>query len=99
MKHKQKVTLVSVKNNGDEELFGFEMKIKDGSIKFVKARGWDRERIDQSTVMLQTTDKPIKPSKSLIILLVVDNRTSSFEWSALDIGSNTLAKGNVTPKS
>ena len=32
-KHKKKVTLVAVKNNGDEEIFGFQMKINDGKIR------------------------------------------------------------------
>ena len=39
MKHKKKVSLVAVKNNSDEEIFGVQMKIDDGKIRFVKARG------------------------------------------------------------
>ena len=99
MKHKKKVTLVAVKNNGGEEVFGVQMKIDDGKIRFVKARGWDRDRIDQDTVLVQTIDKPIKPGKSLICILIVDNRNSSFEWIALDSSDNIITKGNVMPKS
>ena len=99
MKHKKKTSLVAVKNNGDEEIFGVQMKINDGKIRFVKARGWDRDRIDQSTVIVQTSDRPIKPEKSLIILMVVDNKASSFEWTVLDTAGNMMAKGDVMPKS
>ncbi|MFQ5941800.1 MAG: sialidase family protein, partial [Nitrososphaerales archaeon] len=74
MKHKKKVSLVAVKNNSDEEVFGVQMKIDDGNIRFVKARGWDRDRIDQQTVVVQTDDRPIKPGQSLIILMIVDNK-------------------------
>ncbi|MEE8132215.1 MAG: hypothetical protein V3T40_01405, partial [Nitrososphaerales archaeon] len=99
MKHKKKVTLVSVKNNGDEEIFGVQMKIEDGKIRYVKARGWDRDRIDQSTVLVLTSDRPIMPGKSLICLLIVDNRTSSFEWTVLDNADNIMTTGDVTPRS
>ncbi|MFQ5969316.1 MAG: hypothetical protein ACE5J2_02320 [Nitrososphaerales archaeon] len=99
MKHKKKVSLVAVKNNGDEGIFGIQMKMDDGKIRFVKARGWDRDRIDQSTVIVQTEDKPIKPGKSLIMIMIVDNRTSSYEWTALDSVGNLMAKGDVTPRS
>ena len=99
MKHKKKLTLVSVKNNGDEEIFGIQLKIDDGKIRYVKARGWDRDRIDQNTVLVQTTDRPIKPGKSLICLLIVDNKTSSFEWKVLDNANNLMTTGDVTPRS
>ena len=98
MKHKQKLTLVSVKNNGDEEIFGFQMKIDDGKIRYVKARGWDRDKIDQSTIVVYTSDKPIKPGKSLIFLMVVDNKASSFEWVVLDTTGNMMVKGDVRPR-
>jgi len=98
MKHKQKLTLVSVKNNGDEEIFGFQMKIDDGKIRYVKARGWDRDKIDQSTIVVYTSDKPIKPGKSLIFLMVVDNKASSFEWAVLDTTGNMMVKGDVRPR-
>ncbi len=39
MKHKKEVTLIAVKNNSDEEIFGVQIKIDDGKIRFVKARG------------------------------------------------------------
>ena len=40
-----------------------------------------------------------QPSKSLICLLVVDNKTSSFEWTVFDTVDNMMTKGAVTPKS
>ncbi|MFQ5941419.1 MAG: S8 family serine peptidase, partial [Nitrososphaerales archaeon] len=97
MKHKKKVSLIAVKNNGDKEVFGVQMKIDDGKIRFVKVRGWDRDRIDQSTVFVQTNDRAIKPGKSLIMLLIVDNKDSSYEWRAFDQGG-LMAFGDVSPR-
>ncbi|MFQ5969190.1 MAG: hypothetical protein ACE5J2_01660 [Nitrososphaerales archaeon] len=94
MKHKKKVTLVAVKNNADEEVFGVQIRIDDGKISFVKARGWDRDRIDQSTVSVQTSDRSIKPGRSLIILMIVDNRSASFEWIAFDKDNRMISSGN-----
>ena len=99
MKHKKKVSLVSVKNNGDVEIFGVQIKTDDGKIRYVTTRGWDRDRIDQNGVMVYTSDKPIKPGKVLIIIMIVDNRTSSLEWSVLDIIGNMIGKGDVRPRS
>lgn len=98
MKHKKKVTLVSVKNNGDEEIFAVQMKIKDGKITFVKVRGWDRDRVDQSTVIV-LSNKPLRPGQSLILMLVVDNKGSGMEWTAFDASRNMVSKGDVMPKS
>lgn len=95
MKHKKKVTLAAVKNNGDEEIFGVQMKIDDGKITFADAKGWERSRIDQSSVIVKTGDRPIMPGKSLIMILRVDNRTSSFEWTVFDAAGNIMAKGDV----
>ena len=98
MKHKKKVTLVSVKNNGDEEISGVQMKIDDGKITFVKARGWDRDRIDQSTVIVQTNDRALKPKGMLIMILIVDNKDSTFEWSVFDLNERLIGSGDVSPK-
>jgi peptide/nickel transport system substrate-binding protein len=96
MKHKKKVTLVAVKNNDQEPVFSIQIKITDGSIKFVKARGWDRDRIDQSTIAVHTDDKPINTGKSLIVILIVDNRVAPYEWSAFDKNSVQIATGSLT---
>jgi hypothetical protein len=93
VKQKKKVTLISVKNNDELPLFGVKLKMEDGSIKFVKARGWDRDRIDQSTVMVGTDNRPITAGTSMIIILITDNQTISLEWSALSKAGNEIAKG------
>jgi hypothetical protein len=98
VKTKKKVTLVSVKNNGDEEIFGIKIKTDEGQIKFVKARGWERDRIDKSTVVVQTDDKPVRPRQSLILMLVADS-TQSFEWSVLDVYGRVIANGIALPRS
>lgn len=95
MKHKKKVTLIAVKNNDEEPVFGVQIKITDGNIKFVKARGWDRDRVDQSTVIVQTTDRPINTGKSLIVILIVGNKDASFEWGAFDKNGSKIAKGDI----
>ncbi len=98
VKQKKKVTLISVKNNDELPLFGVKLKMEDGSIKFVKAGGWDRDRIDQSTVMLDTDDRPITTGTSMIIMLISDNQTVSLEWSALSKAGNEIAKGIASIK-
>ena len=99
MKHKKKVTLFAVKNNEEEPVFGVEIKIIDGNIKFVKARGWDRDRVDQSTVIVQTTDRPINTGKSLIGILIVDNKDVPYKWSAFDKNGSKIANGNIMASS
>ena len=98
MKHKKNVTLISVKNNDELPLFGVKLEIEDGSIKFVKARGWERDRIDQSTVVISTDDRPITNGKSMIIILISDNQNASLEWSVLSKAGNEIVKGVASPK-
>ncbi|MEM2760950.1 MAG: hypothetical protein QXW73_09215, partial [Nitrososphaerales archaeon] len=93
IKHTKKITLVALKNNDKDAINGFQIKINDGTIRYVKAREWDRSKIDQSTVLVQTLDRPLGTGKSMIVLLIVDNKQSSFEWSVLDKDSNKLATG------
>jgi phosphate ABC transporter phosphate-binding protein len=90
MKHTKKVTLVAIKNNSDEPVYGVKISFEDG-IKFVKARDWDRGRIDQDTVMVTTDEKPLEPGRTLITLLIVNNKEAGFGWSALDEGGKVLA--------
>ncbi len=83
-KHNKKITLVSVRNNYETPIYGLELKSADGSIKFVKARGWDREKIDASTVLIQTDDIPLTKNEDMIVLLILDNKDSELEWRAFD---------------
>jgi hypothetical protein len=98
IKSKKKVTLVAVKNSGDEQIYRVQIGMEDGSIRFAKARGWDRDRIDQSTVILQTVDNPLKTGQSLICVLIVNNQNSSFDWSAFDSHGNVIVQGNSRPR-
>jgi subtilisin family serine protease len=98
MKHKKKVSLVSVKNNGDLPVYGVELKINDGTIKFVKGRGWDRDRVNESTVIVEAIKRPINPGSSLIIILVVDNKDSEYEWRAFDQSERLITKGKLTSR-
>ncbi len=96
VKQKKNVTLFAIKNNGQELIFGFEIHIIYGDVKFVKVRGWDRERIDPMTVLVKTTDRAITQGKSMVVLVITNRQNPSYEWSAFDKDNNGLAKGNLT---
>lgn len=89
MKHKKTVTLLSVKNNGNEPVYAVKISFDDG-IKFAKARGWDRERVDQDTITLSSS-KPLEVGRSMITILIVNNKESPYAWSALGAGGKVLA--------
>jgi len=93
IKQTEKLTLISVQNNDELPLFGVKLNLEDGLIKFVKTRGWDRDRIDQNTVIVSTDDRPITAGKSLKIILISDNPNGSLEWSVLSKAGNELGKG------
>ncbi len=98
MKLKKKSTLLAIKNTGDEEIYSVEIKASDGNIRYVKAKGWDREKVDASTVIVRTSDKPITESRSLLVILVIDNRASGIEWTALDVKTIVISSGALVPK-
>jgi hypothetical protein len=98
MKMKKKSTLMSVKNTGDAEVYGVKIKVNDGSIRFVKAKGWEREKVDSSTVMVKTVDRPISAGKSLIVMLVADRIAGGIEWAAIDAAGNTIVSGAAIPR-
>ncbi|MGH9934025.1 MAG: hypothetical protein ACRD3Z_02790, partial [Nitrososphaerales archaeon] len=98
MKLKKKSALLAVKNAGDTEVFSVEIKASDGNIRYVKAKGWDREKVDANTVMVRTSDRPLIEGKSLIIILVIDNRGSGIEWKAFDAEATVISSGALIPK-
>ena len=65
--------------------------------RFVKARGWDRERVDANKVV--EGDRPIMPGNNLIILLITRIPASSLMWTATDRFENILANGTVIERS
>jgi len=52
MKHTKKMTLVSVRNDGDLPIYSVELENPNGAIRFVKAKAWDRERVNASTLSI-----------------------------------------------
>ena len=98
MKHTKKMTLVSVKNQSDEALFSVLLENPNGDIRFVKARGWDRERIDANKVVVKG-DRPIIPGNNLIILLITRIPAPSLIWTTMDRFENILANGTVIERS
>lgn len=93
MKQKKKLTLVSVRNNSEVPIYSVELENPDGKIRFVKARHWDRERLDASTVMVKTDDRQIEQGKALIILLLSAGPVSSLRWSMADEFGTVLGSG------
>ena len=98
LKQTKKLTLIAVKNNEGTPIFGVKLKMSDANIKFVKAKGWDRDRVDQNTVMVGVQDKPLLPGRPLIIMLLSSNPNSSVEWSVLDKNGERLGSGVLEPR-
>lgn len=98
MKLTKKSTLLAIKNAGDAEVYSIKIKASDGNIRFVKAKGWDREKLDPSAVMIKAIDRPISVGKSLLVILIVDNKGSGIEWTAFDANVATLSSGVLIPK-
>lgn len=99
MKLTKKSTLLKINNAADIAVYGVKIKATDGSIRFVKAKSWAREKIDASTVIVKTADKPILTGRSLFVILIVDNRATGVEWTAFDSSGSTIANGQAMPKS
>ena len=96
MKEKKKLTLLAVKNADDIPVYAVKIKATDAKIKFVKARGWEREKVDENTVIVQTTDKPLTKG-TLIVMVIVDKKGSGLEWSAMDKLGVQIAAGALIP--
>ncbi|NMJ86703.1 MAG: hypothetical protein EX285_02495 [Thaumarchaeota archaeon] len=94
MKQKKKLTLLVIKNLNAQPIFEFKLKIIDGDIKFIKARGWDRDRVDQSTVTVHTDNQPVKSGGSLKVI-VIGKTNSSYEWLVFDKNGNKITRGHI----
>ncbi|MEE8133335.1 MAG: hypothetical protein V3T40_07160, partial [Nitrososphaerales archaeon] len=98
MKHTKKMTLVSIKNQSDDPIYAVVLENPDDAIRFVKARGWDRERIDAGKVMVNTSDRPVMPGNNLLILLIAQT-PPALVWATTDQVGNILAIGTVIERS
>jgi hypothetical protein len=97
MKLTKKSTLLAVKNVGEEDVYSVKIKSSDGAIRFVKAKGWEREKVDANTIMIKG-DKPITMGKSLFVILIVEKQGSGIEWTAFDSDTNMLGAGAMIPR-
>jgi hypothetical protein len=97
MKQTKRVTLLSVRNNGESTIHSVEVKNPDGTIRLIKAKGWDGEQLDPSTfkVKVSTNDRPIKRGGNLILLILTENFGSSLQWNVGDSIGKVLASGTV----
>lgn len=91
VRHTKNITLFSVRNSGDQPIYGFQIEFSDSDIRWVKVRGWDRERLDSNAVMVRTNDRPIQRGATLITMVIVGNKDSPYGWSALDANGNAVA--------
>ncbi len=82
----------------NKEIYSIKIKVSDGNIRFVKAKSWDREKVDPTTVMITTTDRPLSAGKSLIVILIIDNKASGIEWTAYDSKFLMVSSGALIPK-
>lgn len=95
MKQTKRMTLLSVRNGSESQLFSIEVKSPDGAIKFVKVKGWDIEQVDRNTIKVSTNDRPINHGGNLIMLMLTVNSSSGLQWSVADGFGNVLASGTV----
>lgn len=95
MKQKDKLTLVSIKNNSDIPVYGIGLHANDGVIKYVKAKGWDREKVDPNTILIQTFDRPVMKKQNMVVLLILDNKSSTLEWATFDMEGIGLSSGSL----
>ncbi|MFQ5920922.1 MAG: hypothetical protein ACE5JV_02775, partial [Nitrososphaerales archaeon] len=73
-------------------------KLTDGDVRFVKAKGWDRQKIDRSTVMIEADDRPLNKGRNMIVLLILESKASDLEWKAFDAERNLVSSGTAVAK-
>jgi len=93
----KKITLLAIKNAGDAAVHSVKIKADNGDLNFVKARGWDGEQIDASTVMTKTDDRPLTNGRIMIALLLLEDRQSGLEWTAFDANASIVSSGVLIP--
>ena len=93
----KKITLLAIKNAGDTAIHGVKIAADNGNISFVKARGWDSEQTDASTLMIKTDDRPLTKGRILVILLLFDDRQSGLQWTVFDTNSSIVSSGALIP--
>ena len=94
VKNLKKLTLISVKNTGETPISSLAIKVDEGSIRYVKAKHWDRERISDDTVILKPSkereDKVLKPGDHMIVLIWWKDRLDIKEKISVDLRSLPL---------
>ncbi|MFQ5941080.1 MAG: hypothetical protein ACE5KA_05210 [Nitrososphaerales archaeon] len=70
IKQQDKITRITLTNTGEVCVSSFLIKSEQGNIAFVKAKKWDRKRIDNATVTL-TSSKTLEPKDQLSVLLIL----------------------------
>ncbi len=97
IKQKAKTVLLLIKNTGASPIYEFKIKAGDSGIRFIKARGWEGSRVDRSTVIIQTNNRPINTGYSLVAILLT-NTKSSYEWMVFDKNRNEIGQGIISNK-
>ncbi len=97
MKITKKTTLLAIKNAGDAAVYSVKIKADNGDLNFVKARGWDGEQIDASTVMIRTDDRPLMKGRVMVAVLLFEDRNAGLRWTAFDTNASILSSGALLP--
>ncbi len=74
---------LTITNDGDEQVSTIYIDFDQGVVRWLGAEGWDRERLDEETVLL-TSGEGLGPGESIDVLL---------RWD--DIGMPDLGSGEV----
>jgi subtilisin family serine protease len=89
------LTLIVVENHGGKEIFGIKLMTEGAKIRYVKAETWHRDRIDETTVMVNTLFNPIEPSMSLRIVVKIDTAGEAIIWNAQDKNGSKIDSGVI----
>lgn len=95
MKIKKHSILLAIKNNGEIPIEVLE--IDAGVIRYAKAIAWMDQQVDENSIRLHTDSRPISKDRTLVVLLVMDDRYSGIAWNAYDANNNMLASGAMIP--
>lgn len=94
-----KSTLLAVWNMDDDSVYGVRVRADTSNIDWAKARGWQGDRVDSNTILLQTDDRPVTKGRNAVILLGVGDTGSGLSWTALDKNGKEISSGAVIASS
>jgi hypothetical protein len=98
MKVKNNLIVLSLRNNDEVPVYGLEIKATGTVIMSTRTRAWDSEKIDESTVRLNASVKPVMKDRNLIVLVKMEDVYSGIAWKAFDEHNSELRDGAMIPR-